>query len=302
MTNEKSNFIELGFASFPGFFDAIASKNLLESVISRKDFDDLFLSEEAFYSTMAMKGVNPRAGRNLAEKLDTDFIFGSQKFAELMEQILGARFRVMDYKFVSGIPTSKLPQWLANRIKDKLVNNLGPYVKPEFRDITYFHGIDYHQDIIDYPHRCSDFITVYVYLDEVTSNHAPLHVLSRSHLYGCSTFPHDLSIANNKGIIYTNHLGQTIECDDVLLTGKAGDMSLWHSSTLHGTQPQSNDSSRISLRILVERNQSRSEGCWLDEANKSIEGHLQLDHIRDDLDQAGAPKLSGNKINRLISD
>jgi hypothetical protein len=297
--NKKNNFVNLGYASFASFFDPIASKNLLRSVLESRSFDNLFLSEDDFLSAISMTGVNPRPGRNLAEKLDTDFIFGNKNFANLMREILGNKFRVMDYKFVSGVPTSKLPHWLSEKIKDKLVNNLGAYIKPKFRDITYFHGIDYHQDIIDYPHRSSDFITVYVYLDQVTLKHAPLHVLSGSHLHGCSTFPHNLSISNN--IVYTNSCGKVIECDDVVLTGEAGDMSLWHSSTLHGTQPQSNDSNRVSLRILVERNQSCSDGCWLDEANKLIDGPLQLDFIREDLDPAGRPKLSGNKINRLLS-
>ena len=31
------------------------------------------------------------------------------------------------------------------------VANLGPYIKQKYRDITYFRGIDFHQDIIDYP-------------------------------------------------------------------------------------------------------------------------------------------------------
>ena len=81
-----------------------------------------------------------------------------------MAQVLGPRWRILDYKFVVGIDHDTLPQWLHEEIGDRPIANLGPYVKEKFRDMTYFRGIDFHQDILDFPDRESDFITVYIYL------------------------------------------------------------------------------------------------------------------------------------------
>ena len=47
---------------------------------------------------------------------------------------------------------------------------MGRFIKEKYRDITYFRGIDFHQDIIDFPHKQSDFATFYVYLDNVDKN------------------------------------------------------------------------------------------------------------------------------------
>ena len=33
--------------------------------------------------------------------------------------------------------------------KDSHTVNLGEFIKPKYRDITYFRGIDFHQDIIE---------------------------------------------------------------------------------------------------------------------------------------------------------
>ncbi len=73
------------------------------------------------------------------------------------------------------------------------MNNLGAYVKPQNRDITYFYGIDFHQDLIDYKDREADFLTLYIYLHPVTKADAPLYLLEGSHKLGGSVFPHDLT-------------------------------------------------------------------------------------------------------------
>jgi len=297
-TKEKKYFVQDGFVSFPGFFPSSQCKSLLDEILSQRNFNDIFMSKNDFELNKQMTGTNPRAGRNLAEKLDTEFIFGSKKFIELMKTVLGDRFRVLDYKFVAGIPKSKLPEWVKEIISDRLINNLGPYIKPEMRDITYFHGIDYHQDIIDFQHRELDFITVYVYLDKVSLKHAPLHILPKSHSLGCSSFPHNIRKIECK-FLYTNDSGETIECDDKTLIGDSGDMSFWHSAILHGTQPQIEDESRVSLRILLERNGPKNMSSWLDNCNSKIKGLTRIDKTRRDLDSNYEPILKGNIINRL---
>ena len=50
------------------------------------------------------------------------------------------------------------------KIKRNLAANLGPYIK-KYRDVTYFRGIDYHMDQIDFPNsKKSDFVTFFLYL------------------------------------------------------------------------------------------------------------------------------------------
>ena len=52
--------------------------------------------------------------------------------------------------------------------------------KEEHRDLTYFKGIDFHQDIIDFPDRDPDFITAYIYLDKVDTKTSPLYLIPNS--------------------------------------------------------------------------------------------------------------------------
>ena len=53
-------------------------------------------------------------------------------------------------------------------------------------------GIDFHQDIIDWPTRSPDFITAYIYLNDIDKDSAPIFVVPKSHLLGASTSPHKL--------------------------------------------------------------------------------------------------------------
>ena len=50
-----------------------------------------------------------------------------------------------------GVPDQWIPKW----IKKKLSlmgssNNLNPFLKEKFRDVTCYYGAEYHQDSIDY--------------------------------------------------------------------------------------------------------------------------------------------------------
>ena len=66
---------------------------------------------------------------------------------------VGEGYEILNKKIVCGVPESSVPPWLRARILGNPVNNLGAYVRPEYRDITYFYGIDFHQDLIDYKNR-----------------------------------------------------------------------------------------------------------------------------------------------------
>ena len=156
------------------------------------------------------------------------------------------------------MPYLWLPEWVKSEIKGINVPNLGPYIKDKFRDITYFRGIDFHQDIIDWPKGKIDldpstFLTLYVYIHEVSKSDSPLHLLKNSHKLGATLFPHKLKKNNNDLWIYEDEQGEKVECEECILTGKPGYAAIWHNCTLHGTQPVENESDkfRISLRYLI---------------------------------------------------
>lgn len=295
---QANNFVEKGYAIFPEFIDTAACEKLISSISTRKTLTNLFLSEKEFKDAPMMRGVNPRPGRNLAEELPMNIVYQSKNFKNLMQQIFGPNFSVMDCKLVMGIPTRNLPEWLLPKIKNNLVNNLGPYVKQEYRDVTYFHGIDYHQDIIDYPEKISNFITAYIYLDKVTSEDAPIHILEKSHKLGCSVFPHNLCKDHNGNAYnYKNDFGLELRCSEKVLLGNPGDFFIWHPATLHGTQPAKSLTPRLSLRLLIECSTELNENSWLQKTNSTIEGPFKLNKTRDDLDKLGAARIKGNKIN-----
>ena len=64
---------------------------------------------------------------------------------------------IMLKKFVVGVPTDWVPNWVYEETNGQMTSNLGPYIKPIYHDMTYFRGIDFHQDIIDHKSRISDF-------------------------------------------------------------------------------------------------------------------------------------------------
>jgi hypothetical protein len=300
MKNSTYSFIEDGFKSAGPFFSSEKTRELHRQALNSRNFRDIFLDETEFRAAPKFTGVNPRPGRNLLEKLDSNFIFGDERFQAEMAKVLGPRWRILDHKFVMGVPDEYLPQWVRDDCKGRFVANLGCYVKEQYRDFTYFRGIDFHQDIIDFPDRESDFITAYIYLDDVMSNCSPLYVLPKSHQLGASVFPHKIEKDATGNFGYENDFGGKGNYECLQLTGPAGSLYYWHADTLHGTQPHVDEQPRISVRILAEKNSKAASGCELDEANARLNGPLSLTKTRQDLDERGKATIRGNKINQLI--
>ena len=149
------------------------------------------------------------------------------------------------------MPARSVPEWLRTRIAGNPVNNLGAFVRPQYRDVTYFYGIDFHQDLIDFKGREADFITLYVYLHPVTRLDAPLFLLEGSHSLGATVFPHDLTRDGFEHWRYRNGRGGEARVRQLIMTGDTGYAAMWHACTLHGTQPDAADAERISLRYLI---------------------------------------------------
>ncbi len=297
MNLAEFSFVKDGFESMTQVFSKHDCTQLLSKAMSSRDFKNIFMSESDYRKNPKQIGNAPRPGRNLLAKLDTEFIFSNSNFLQTMTRLLGPRWRVLDYKFVVGLEDEAIPDWISEELADRPVANVGAYVKEAFRDMTYFRGIDFHQDIIDFPDREADFITVYIYLDDVDESSAPLVIIPRSHQFGATIFPHNLKQKSDGSYIYQDDLGKQMTLSSVSLTGQVGTMYFWHSAILHGTQPTIGNERRISVRILVEKNSRSLKSCELDEVNSEIRGPLALGMTRRDLDDQGNSVLRQNIIN-----
>jgi hypothetical protein len=285
---------------FPDLLDGLAAEALLKTVKADRAFDhSLFLTERAFDADPQYRGVNPCPGRNFLERAECklDFVEGAPQIVAALTDLLGPGYEVLDRKLVCGVPAKSIPPWLRKRIEGAPVNNLGAYVKPAYRDITYFYGIDFHQDLIDHKDREADFITLYVYLHPVTDADAPLHLLEGSHALGATVFPHDLERVGFGRWLYRDGRGRKMLAMQRVLTGRAGSAALWHSCTLHGTQPDEANHERISLRYLFARRDGVAAG--IDRVNAAVQGPLRLTDTREDLAANGSAKILRNVINAV---
>ena len=295
------HFRDHGFADLGRIVDPTACAALLSEIRRRRRFDaDMFLTERAFLADPQMKGVNPRPGCNMLEGL-TDYLESVERhesLGRLLKELLGPGYAILNKKLVCGVPERWIPDWLVQRIKGNPVNNLGAYVRPEYRDVTYFYGIDFHQDIIDWSGREADFVTLYVYLHGVGPAEAPLQLLADSHRLGATRFPHRLEQSGSDAAAwrYGGDRDDEMACRQTMLVGGAGFAALWHPFTLHGTQPHAGDGERISLRYLIAKGDG-APPAFIDAVNAEIAGARSMDETRSDLGEDGSPILRGNAIN-----
>jgi hypothetical protein len=291
------DFIRDGAHRFAEPLDQAAAADLLADLHADRDFGaNLFLGEAEFDADPQYTGVNPKPGRNLLERFEPKlgFVERSPQIVEAVTALLGPDYEILNRKVVCGVPAAAVPEWLRQRILGNPVNNLGAYVKPQYRDVTYFYGIDFHQDLIDYKAREADFITLYIYLHPVTLADAPLYLLEGSQALGGSVFPHDLTRTAEDAWLYRNGRYGEVTTRQRILTGGAGFAAMWHACTLHGTQPDAADHERISLRYLIAK---RHEGpTGMDEVNATLCGPLSLTDTRADLDAKGAAVIKANTV------
>lgn len=300
MNDVTEHLIQDGFYRLPFTYDENLCDHIFQEIHKTRNFDsNIFLDQEAFESNPVFKGVNPRPGRNLYEDLkpSIDKIEQDPRLCEILTKLLGKGYAALHHKIVCGVPDLWIPEWVKHQIIGNPANNLGPYIRKEYRDMTYFYGIDYHQDIIDRPNRNTDFITLYVYIHPVEESDAPLHVLSGSHILGVTEFPHQLYYSESEdGVcVYSSDGFDSIKCEEIKIIGKTGTAALWHSATLHGTQPDVSDRERISLRFMYSRGSDTSAD--IDLVNNAIIGPLSLNKTRRDLDKKGSSNIKKNVIN-----
>lgn len=300
MTNDDGETPELsalrrdGIYGFGNLIDADSASAIHDKALASRQFGpELFSTEQAYNAALQHWGVNPREGRNFIEHFSEELqcIEQHPSLRRVLTQLLGKAYKVHNKKFVCAIPDDWLPPYLTQIAAQKAVNNLGAYIRPEFRDITYFRGIDFHQDVIDWPawqpeKKTHEFLTLYVYIHGVTDQDAPLVVLPGSHRFGATRFPHALSSLGNQRWRYEDGLGQSMDCEQRVLTGPTGTASLWHSCLLHGTQQRPVGGCRLSLRYILQRAEG-NDTVGLDTLNAGITGPLYLEQSRADLDADG---------------
>ena len=290
----------LGYHVFENGVNVDDAAGLLAAIRQTRVFDaSLFLSQAEFDANPQYTGVNPRPGRNLLDSFDDylGFVEKDPAIVDGLTAVLGEGYEMLNRKIVCGVPASAVPAWLKRRITDNPVNNLGAYVRPPYRDVTYFYGIDFHQDIIDFKDRDADFVTLYVYLHDVTKHDAPLFLLEDSHSLGATLFPHDLT-RRSGGWTYSDRRGSSLPTKQRMLTGPAGYAAMWHACTLHGTQPDAADNERLSLRYLFAKAPGAAD-AGIDALNANLRGPARLTTTRTDLDAAGAAQVKGNSVNKV---
>jgi hypothetical protein len=291
------NFLHRGVHLFEDRVDPAGATALLAALRAERHYDEsLFLSEAEFDADPQYRGVNPRPGRNLLEKFadQLGFVEQAPHIVEALTALFGPDYELIDRKVVCGVPAKSVPPWLKARILGNPVNNLGAYVKPQYRDVTYFFGIDFHQDLIDFKDREGDMVTLYIYLHPVTRADAPLHLLEGSHKLGASVFPHDLTRADG-GWTYRNGAAGEMFTPQIVLTGQTGFAGMWHACTLHGTQPDAADEERISLRYLI--GPKPGARTTIHAINQALEVPVILHSTRVDLDDQGAAQIKANTVN-----
>ena len=294
------DFVEHGRHLFDQPVDQQAASDLLAAIHADRRFaPSLFLAEADLPAVPEQIGSNPCPGRNILETFEDQlgFIERSPMIVSALTDLLGSDYEILRKKVVCGVPDSAMPLWLKSRIAGNPVNNLGAFVKPEYRDITYFYGIDFHQDLIDFKDRDADFVTLYCYLHPVTRADAPLFLLDGSHRLGATVFPHDLARTGEETWRYTDRKGGETQVSQRILVGGTGFTAVWHACTLHGTQPDAADHERISLRYLFARKPGSPAG--IDAVNRTLEGPIRLAGTRVDIADNGAPTMTGNTVNQV---
>ena len=299
----EHEFLQEGFVELGPILDVEWCTNIKKQFNKLRPIDVQFFKENVFYKenefdpTKSQRGTGPGPGRNLTERVNLDLIEKNPIIQETLSKVLGSDYKIMQKIFVMGLPKNMIPDWINERTKNLGFVNLCALVRPEFRDMTYFHGIDYHMDLVDHKNRIGDFITSYIYLENVTANMSPLHIVPRSHIFGGTTVPHDVKSLGENKILYADRRGKSAEFHTKMLTGTTGSVNFWSPYNLHGTMPTSiTNTPRVSLRYLIERGNSTKE-CIIDKFLKTIDAPLSMKITMDEEVKRGYGE--GSKLLKL---
>ena len=283
--NHLNSFLSQGVIEFGSIIDKKKCKQVHDEVVRSRDLSrNLFRSEEDYLNNPDPKNNNPGRGKcNFAEKFDLSFIENHPVVKKNIDLLAGEDHEIILKNFVIGVPESWVPDWLKEKTKKQVAANLGSYIKPEYRDITYFRGLEFHLDLIDHPNTIGDNLTVYVYLNDVTEEMSPLNVVPGSHIFGATKFPHFLRNNTDNSIEYGSNEKNFQQFSKKVIPAETGSIFLWSHLTLHGTQPQRCDTPRISIKYDIKPNKN-NKNTIVHQFLKSVNGKLSMSVVRDDID------------------
>lgn len=293
MDDKISSFKSDGFLNLNNILDVKKCEDLYLKLKKKREWNyNLFQSEHAFKEEFKdnpkLKKTNPGKGiQNLVDEFDLDFIEKNSNIKKTLISILGENYEIMLSKFVVAVPIEWMPNYLKKINQNTLISNFNPYIKKEYRDVTYFRGIDYHMDSIDWEDQDNHFITMYIYLNKVDKNMSPLNLIKQSHTYGHTSFPHYIKDHPAKDYLeYSPDNKNYKKFEKKMLIGDTGSVYFWTSNTLHGTAPSYSEKEdfRISLRYLIKK--------------KS-----QISLLNDMLptNKVGATRVQKNKYKRILT-
>ena len=294
--NYKKDFLDNGVMSIRNQLDQSKCKILYNNIFNYYNWGkNIFRSKKDFLSNPTFIKTNPgRYKNNLALKYDLSFVEKNKYFKKILFDILGTKYEIILKKFVVAVPETWVPKWLKRKVKKQLIPNLGNYLLPKFRECSYFRGIDYHMDLLDQKNDSSKYkyITLYVYLNQVSKKMSPINILEKSHESGVQKFPHNIK----------KYTASKIKMDNKrilknrLLVGNPGDFFVWSCFNLHGTKPNLHNEPRISIRYTIRKKNESKSKTLINQLYKRIKGNLSLEEIRDDIDEKTFEQKKFKKI------
>ncbi len=228
--------------------------NLIQN--DRQWDQNLFLDKKDYLKQKVKKKLNPGKNiQNLYNNFQLDFIEKNREIKKTLNKILGNKYNIILAKFIVSVPNSWMPKYVRDFCKKEPGINLNKFIKKKYRDVTFFQGLDFHMDSIDRSFKSNKFITMYVYLNDVTSKMSPIEIIEGSHKFGHVPWPHFLRKNRKKSVEFSIDNKNFSKFKKNALTGSSGDVFIWTSNTLHGTsKPNNKDKKfRISLRYLIEK-------------------------------------------------
>lgn len=265
---KKNKFSDEGYLELKSLLNKKKCKKINDEILKTKNINkEIFFENKKEYLKNKNKKFKPK---NILDNFNLDFILKNKKFVSKIESILGKDYYLYASRVICAVPHKALPDWISSKM-DTGQPNLTDFIKHEFRDMRYFHGIDYHMDLVDFSKEKSNFLTVYIYLDKVTKKMSPLNILPKTHLGGAAPYPHNLIKKKNQ-IIYKVNSKKEIISKNKVLVGSSGDTWFWHGCLLHGTNFNvQGDKPRLSIRLIV-----RQKNTLMDELNLKIGNTVAL--------------------------
>jgi hypothetical protein len=292
-----NNFPELGCADLGMILNKNKCAELRNLInINRPVSKEIFYeNKKDFNDNGRWKKYAPGPGHNFIENMNLNFIENNVNFVKAATKVLGNKYSILKRSVIRSVSGQFLPEWLEVYLKDVGRPNLNPFVKDCYQDVQYFYCTDFHQDKT---RPESNFVTFYVYLDEVDRDYSALRILTGSHLAGMSSYPHNLRRSkNNKNTwYYTDVKGSNLKCEEVDIIGKAGLVSCFHGLTLHGTPLNNSPNPRISIRYLLSPDKDNKEETLLNKSNKLIYGPKNIDINRYDIANDGSYLPIGSSL------